>query len=376
MTELLFLLVEIWVDTPIRWLACRRHVAELHIGSAMKQVMGTTKDPGVALFRRLRDQWRYLDIDYSELDVSDFSHAPQRLKDLAEETLSWAKSHLAKKTFPRDDYREFLELVIISLGGKVEGFVFKLPGPDHHARWMSKVIYNLKMKLVSKFFEMSEDEKEKVNRVVEFVLLFYTKYWFTTPLAGSAARQDLDFISSILEYRKVNPSLSYTVLSSTYRHMWYLTPQMITLALTDKELEDSNREGMARALNRQERQVIKTGKPTFPLLEYGATFTRQNMSVLIEMESWLVFDLLKLSGSQDWLLTPVSEWHLSPDYMKLEKLTRNLVVVNDLAERGIHLATDFIKRVDSEEQRGVLFQVVEDFRGRVKNTTKTSLKLC
>ena len=127
--------------------------------------------------------------------------------------------------------------------------MFKLPGPDHHARWMSKVIYNLKMKLVSKFFEMSEDEKEKVNRVVEFVLLFYTKYWFTTPLAGSAARQDLDFMSSILEYRKVNPSLSYTVLSSTYRHMWYLTPQMITLALTDKELEDSNMDGVARGVS-------------------------------------------------------------------------------------------------------------------------------
>ena len=100
------------------------------------------------------------------------------------------------------------------------------------------------------------------------------------------------------------------------------------------------------------------------------------MYVLIEKESWLVFDLLKLSGAQDWLLTPVSDWHLSPDYIKLEKLTRNLVVVNDLAERGIHLATDFIKRVDSEDQRGALFQVVEDFRGRVKDTTKASLKLC
>ena len=229
-------------------------MAELHIGSAMKQVMGTTKDPGVSLFRSLRDQWRDLEIDYNELDVPDFSQAPQRLKDLAEETLSWATKHLAKKTFPRDDYKEFMELVIISLGGKVEGFVFKLPGPYHHARWMSKVIYNLKMKLVSKFFEMSEDEKEKVNQVVEFILLFYTKYWFTTPLAGSAARQDLDFMSSILEYR-------------------------------------------------------------------------------------------------------------------------NLVVVNDLAERGIHLATDFIKRVDSEEQRGALSQVV-DFSGRVKDTSKASLKLC
>ena len=32
--------------------------------------------------------------------------------------------------------------------------------------------------------------------------------------------------------------------------------------------------------------------------------------------------------------------------------------------------------VDSEEQREALFQVVEDFRGRVKDTTKASLELC
>ena len=65
-------------------------------------------------------------------------------------------------------------LLCSSLGGEVVGFVFKLPSPDHHARWMSKVNYNLKTKLVSKFFEKTEDEQEKVNQMVDFVLLFYT----------------------------------------------------------------------------------------------------------------------------------------------------------------------------------------------------------
>ena len=100
------------------------------------------------------------------------------------------------------------------------------------------------------------------------------------------------------------------------------------------------------------------------------------MSTLIGPGSWLVFDLLKLTGPQDWLLSPTSVWHLSPEYMKLDIFSSNLVVVNDLAERGIHLATDFINRVESEEQREALFQVVEDFRARVKDTTKASLKLC
>jgi hypothetical protein len=37
----------------------------------------------------------------------------------------------AKKTFPMYDYKEFMELVVVSLGGKVDGFTFKLPGPGH-----------------------------------------------------------------------------------------------------------------------------------------------------------------------------------------------------------------------------------------------------
>ena len=38
------------------------------------------------------------------------------------------------------------------------------------------------------------------------------------------------------------------------------------------------------------------------------------------------------------------------------------------------MATEFINRVDSEEQRQALFQVVENNRAMVKNTNKSSLK--
>ena len=73
---------------------------------------------------------------------------------------------LAKKTFPRDGYKVFMEMVVVSLGGKVDGFTFKLLGPDHHSCWMAKM--------------------RKRDR-------------FTTPLASSAARHDLDFMSGIHE---------------------------------------------------------------------------------------------------------------------------------------------------------------------------------
>ena len=154
---------------------------------------------------------------------------------------------------------------------------------------------------------------------------------------------------------------------------------MITLALTDKGLESEIREKMARRLHSLERKVIPTGKPTFPELPFGPTVARKNMASLVGHESWHLFDLLELNGSQDWLLSPTSTWDVNPAYKVLENFTRDLTVVNDLAERGIHLATDFINRVQSEEQRDALFQTVEFFRSIVKNSSKLSkksFKLC
>ena len=65
--------LEEWLEAPVLWLACRRHMAELHLGTAVRLVMGATKDPGLALFRRLSREWRQLDIDYSNLEITDFS---------------------------------------------------------------------------------------------------------------------------------------------------------------------------------------------------------------------------------------------------------------------------------------------------------------
>ena len=107
------------MDSPILWLACRRHVAELHMGSAVKHIMGSAKDPGVAMYHQHHDQFRDLQIDYNNLVLSDFSTSSPKWQLMALEVLSWAEEILAKKTFPRDDYKEFMELMVVSLGGRM-----------------------------------------------------------------------------------------------------------------------------------------------------------------------------------------------------------------------------------------------------------------
>ena len=128
-------------------------------------------------FRHLKTEGSEIVIDLDNLSVLDISTLDIKLQEDAKSALAWAQVELSKKTWPREDYRELLELMIVYLGGTVPDFSFKMPGADHHARWMSKAIYNLKIKLLSKVFSLSPEEEIQVELICEFTAVLYVKYW-------------------------------------------------------------------------------------------------------------------------------------------------------------------------------------------------------
>ena len=83
-------LIEEWLGKPILWLACRRHIAELHIARAVEAVTGSTKDPGMQLYRRLKSEWNNLEIDYQDLVQFDYSSVSPALQEVAKDVLIWA----------------------------------------------------------------------------------------------------------------------------------------------------------------------------------------------------------------------------------------------------------------------------------------------
>lgn len=78
---------------------------------------------------------------------TDDSMTFDTLNNVRDEILKFAKTKLLD-SFLCDDYKEFLQLIVIFLGGKLEkNFNFRQPGAYHFARWMAKGIYLLKMLL-------------------------------------------------------------------------------------------------------------------------------------------------------------------------------------------------------------------------------------
>ena len=78
----------------------------------------------------------------------------------------------------------------------------------------------------------------------------------------------------------------------------------------------------------------------------------------------------------DWLLLPSNLWPLFPPYQEFEEFVSNMSVTNDIAERGCHLITEFVNRVQSDEAREALVQCVAHHRAQVKGFSKKDLENC
>ena len=118
------------------------------------------------------------------------------------------------------------------------------------------------------------------------------------------------------------------------------------------------------------------GKPTFPYIDLSNPDDIPDLASLVSSESWLIFNLLELNGSQDWMTIPANLWDNFVDFKKFKEFAENLSVCNDIAERGVALISSYINRAESKEKREALIQVAELYRSLVTNTDKSSLKKC
>ena len=93
---------------------------------------------------------------------------------------------------------------------------------------------------------------------------------------------------NIMKYRLVTkPRIAMDILQSCYRHLWYLVPQTVVMALADQGLDSSQKERMAVKLHSLERNTIVGGKPTFPTLTLVILMTFKILLLLLALSHGL-----------------------------------------------------------------------------------------
>ena len=106
----------------------------------------------------------------------------------------------------------------------------------------------------------------------------------------------------------------------------------------------------------------------------GDLYPPKPLASLVSVRSYLLFNLLKIEDLT-WLEAPVCLWPCFPTYVQARDFVRQLLTVNDGAERGIKLMQELIDRTQDEMELQYLAQCVTQHRQAIGHTKKDYEKL-
>ena len=262
---------------PLLWSGCRHHVRKVllsHVFEALK--IETSKSSEIALFSRFKKKFEL------------FSHGNMKffcvrdLSDHEKNTVAELKTRnipilLTTTELCRDDYKEYAKLSLPYLGvGSEEPVTLRRPGALHKARWISKLLYSIKMCLLEdQIMQLprgtvaTKCQLSKRREFVDFATLIYSPWWSMSPSSVDAPWCDLALFKELINYAVINPVISACATRALKRHLWYVNTEMLPLALFSKIVPHKEKHTLAERLlalkphNDDILPISRFGKPTF-----------------------------------------------------------------------------------------------------------------
>lgn len=363
-------------------LPCRHHVFEIVIGTVFKNVFELkTKSPHVELFKDFNDVWDEIQhLPHSPCD-NEILEGNDEIKRLKDEVIAFIFDVLQnnKKYIIRDDYKELLELCLMFFGETPPGGIkFHPPGACHRARWMSKIIYALKIYLFREHFCLTDEENAGLLEFLLFSTLIYIQHWITSTDALDSPINDLAFIEKLDFYKQISPFVAVTAINSFYEHLWYLGEELIVLSLLSENVPAHTKARMvakmksgAASFLRREHSLKYNPKKTKKSKMFTEKLNGRSLDSFVGRTSFFLFSLFDVDIS--FLDVPVESWINNAAYRNARDTFKNLAVVNDTAERAIKIGKDFNSIItDEENDKQLLFLNVFQNRKLLKNCNKSN----
>ena len=343
-------------------LACRHHIAELIAGAACKEVYGETDSPKERCFVALTNFWPEIETSGFKMPVVRCRYLKRMQKDAVSVLEELSTSAIRK------DYRELCELALIINGGDHTKIIVRPPGAQHHARWMAKIIYTLKIAIYKDQLKniFASEFLENIEILAIFLSIFYVPYWFAVPSATDAPLLDLEMLSTLeMASLKTSGLLNSIVLASfekMKKHLWYLSERLVLLSLFSPKVQEETKRSIVKKLKSYKR-IEETSEQNMPLSNFSAC----SLSTFVGKDS-LTF--IKMFRMDDLISVPISMWPRTPLYLKLFNQFNVLPVINDSCERALGLLTTLHqsgKVPKDEDQKQYLLNVVKNARSHNKS---------
>lgn len=324
--------------------------------------------PEILLFKRFQSEWHKMDITKFSSGIED-DVVKTMLNDVIKDIKIFCTHHL-DQNYSRDDYKEFLELALVFLGGNLpRRITFKAPGAIHHARWMAKALYSLKIYLFRKQFNLTKNEEKGLRDICIFLLRLYIRAWFRAPIAVKAPYQDYNFLKDLSSYP--DSDIAQTALKKCCGHLWYLTEETVGLAFFDDDIPNDLKKKMTTSLTENKHTDTKFKKLSLKPEEIK-NFISKDFSCLVSTNTKRFFERFNIETI--FLTDNTETWSTYDSYIKGSEILKNIRVVNDTAERGVKLIEDFNNILTKDEdQTQYLLQIVKNYKLKYPESNKSSL---
>lgn len=258
---------------------------------------------------------------------------------------------------------------------------FHPPGADHHARWMSKAIYSLKMFMFRNQFELTDDERNGLRNVCIFIMRHYLENWFRCPIAAEAPYQDFNFLKGILQDKTIDPKLSQKIIKKFSNHLSYLADESLGLAFFDSTIPSEIKQAMVERLHLgddgeddEEDEFVHQDahKVLATVEEIKRSYLTKNFSDFVTKNSLNFFFRFRIPT--DFLWKPVKKWESLDSYQEGLIIIKQLKVTNDTAERTVYLMSQFVgilTKNDKDYQE--LVTVVDEYNHEYPTSLKKDL---
>ncbi len=250
--------IQLSLGRPLLWSGCRHHIGEVLLNQVFTDLkVESSRSPEVTLFTRLREKWNLLPQESSSQWSRYIPGNPEQplLGNLRAELVRCAKEVTDHK---RGDYHEFVQLCLVFLdvdGEEQTAVTFPRPGALHKARWMAKLLYTLKLALMEQHIALlpqgtitTRQQVPKIRAFAIFITHIYAKWWLTCEKAVDAAWNDLTLYHHLQAYKAVDEGIAASVIKALERHRWYLTGEMLPLALFSSKVPNDDKHALSRAI--------------------------------------------------------------------------------------------------------------------------------
>ena len=365
-------ILETLLDRFLLYFPCRHHTFELVLRGVFEVLIPGTTGPEVPIFVRFQKNWSQIDVKKFRPGILD-PVVMEVLKDKLESIESNIRYNLTLN-LARDDYKELLCLSLLFIGIEpYENYSIKKPGAMHHARWMSKAIYSLKIFLFRNEFDVSKGNLSALRQICIFIVKIYIKFWFVCDQPEKAPRNDLNFLKDCHDFKSINKSVSQTALKKILNHLWYFNPQNVAMAFFDSDVSIDEKRRMILKLNvPYDEDEDDEKKKVFVHISDVPNVCEQGIEQFVSSKTKDFFK--KISLSTDWLKNDPANWEADPEYQRGRRIVKSIKVVNDVAERNVQLFENYNGHLTkNEDQMQYIVHIAEAHRKKFSSVNKEDL---